>query len=51
MLNTMGMQDKYDLLLYYRDNLIASSGTVGDWIDIAHIPSALGVELPEKLAK
>lgn len=42
---------KYDLLLYYRDNLIASSGTVGDWIDIAHIPSVLGVELPERLAK
>lgn len=37
--------------MYYRDNLIATSGTVGDWIDIAHIPSALGVELPEKLAK
>lgn len=51
MLNTMDLQDRYDLLMYYRDNLIATSGTVGDWIDIAHIPSALGVELPEKLAK
>ena len=51
MLNTMDLQDKLDLLIYYRDNLIATSGTVGDWIDIAHIPSALGVELPEKLAK
>jgi hypothetical protein len=30
MLSTMNLQDKYDLLLYYRDNLIATSGTVGD---------------------
>ena len=30
MLSTMELQDRYDLLLYYRDNLIASSGTVGD---------------------
>lgn len=29
-LNTMDLQDKYDLLIYYRDNLIATSGTVGD---------------------
>lgn len=29
-LNTMDMQNKYDLLIYYRDNLIATSGTVGD---------------------
>jgi hypothetical protein len=27
---TMGLQDKYDLLQYYRDNLIATSGTIGD---------------------
>ena len=51
MLSTMNLQDKYDLLLYYRDNLIATSGTVGDWIDIAHIPVVLGVELPERLEK
>jgi hypothetical protein len=29
-LSTMDLQDRYDLLLYYRDNLIATSGTVGD---------------------
>ena len=29
-LNTMSLQDRYDLLNYYRDNLIATSGTVGD---------------------
>lgn len=42
---------KYDLLIFCRDNLIASAGTVGDWIDIAHLPSVLGVELPERLEK
>ena len=36
---TMDLQDRYDLLLYYRDNLIATSGTVGDWIDAASLPS------------
>ena len=51
MISTMDLQDKYDLLIYYRDNLIATSGTVGDWIDLAHIPSALGVELPQRLEK
>jgi hypothetical protein len=30
MLATMDLQDRYDLLLYSRDNLIATSGTVGD---------------------
>lgn len=45
------LQDKYDLLHFYRDNLIASSGTVGDWIDISMIPASLGVKLPERLQK
>ena len=51
MMATMDLQDKYDLLLYCRDNLIASSGTVGDWIDVAHIPVFLGVEMPERIMK
>lgn len=50
-LSTMSLQDKYDLLIYSRDNLIASSGTVGDWIDLAHLPSTLGVDLPDRLQK
>ena len=45
------LQDKYDLLHFYRDNLIASSGTVGDWIDLSIIPASLGVKLPERLKK
>jgi len=31
--------------------LIANSGTVGDWIDLALIPKELGVDLPERLVK
>lgn len=50
-MDTMDLQDKYDLLIYSRDNLIATSGTVGDWIDIAHIPVALGVDMPARIMK
>lgn len=42
---------KYDLLVFYRDNLISSSGTVGDWVDLAYVPQVLGVDLPERLQK
>lgn len=49
--STMGLQDKYDLLQYYRDNLIATSGTIGDWVDAASLPSFLGVEMPERIQK
>lgn len=49
--STMDLQDRYDLLLFYRDNLIANSGTVGDWIDVASLPEFLGVEIPERLQK
>ena len=45
------LQDQYDLLNFYRDNLIANSGTVGDWIDLTLIPAELGAELPERLIK
>lgn len=45
------LQDQYDLLHFYRDNLIANSGTVGDWIDLTLIPAELGVSLPERIIK
>lgn len=51
MLATMDLQDRYDLLIYSRDNLIATSGTVGDWIDVAHLPVFLGVKMPERIMK
>lgn len=50
-LATSDLQDKFDLLHYYRDNLIATSGTKGDWIDVAHLPTFLGVELPDRIQK
>lgn len=49
--NTMDLQDKYDLTIYYRDSLIANSGTIGDWVDVNHLPAFLGEELPERLQK
>ena len=51
MMATMDLQDRYDLLIYSRDNLIATSGTIGDWIDLAHIPTVLGVDMPERVMK
>lgn len=44
-------QDRYDLLHFYRDNIIANSGTVGDWIDETLIPEHLGVKFSERLAR
>lgn len=45
------LQDKYNVLTFYRDNLIASAGTVGDIIDISVLPKILGNDLPERLKK
>lgn len=42
---------KYDLLLFFRDNLIASSGTVGDFIDMAMIPEELGANFTDRIQK
>jgi hypothetical protein len=50
-LATADLQDKYDILIFYRDNLIANSGAIGDWIDVAHLPTFLGVEITERLQK
>jgi len=36
------LQDKYNVLVFYRDNLIASAGTAGDILDIAVLPKMLG---------
>lgn len=39
------------MLNYYRDNLIANSGTAGDWLDLSMLPVALGTDLPERIQK
>lgn len=50
-INCMVLQDKYDVLHFYRDNLIASSGTVGDFINLPTLPTILGSTLSERLMK
>ena len=50
-LSTMDLQDRYDLLIYCRDNLIATGGTVGDWLDVASLPTVLGVDFPDRVKK
>lgn len=50
-LDTANLQDKYDCLHFYRDNVIAESGAVGDWVDVAHLPKFLGANVTERLMK
>lgn len=45
------LQDKYDILGFYRDSLIANSGTVGDFIDVSMLPKFLGSDVAERLQK
>lgn len=45
------MQDRYNILHFYRDQLIASSGTVGDILDIAMLPEVLGHDFAERFQK
>ena len=45
------LQDRYDLLNYYRDNLIANSGTAGVIMDMSLLPTNLGVIWPERVQK
>lgn len=51
MLACCHLQDKYDLAIYIRDNLIANSGTVGDYVDVSMLPSWLGQKPAERLQK
>jgi len=50
-LATANLQDKYDILHWYRDTLIANSGVKGDWIDVALVPTFLGTTPEERLLK
>lgn len=45
------LQDKYDMLVYFRDNVIANSGTMGDWLDLSMLPTAIGDDLTERIQK
>lgn len=50
-LQCSALQDKYDVVTYLRDNMLANSGTVGDWVDISMLPNVLGSDLTERLQK
>jgi hypothetical protein len=50
-LQCSALQDKYDLVSYLRDNVLANSGTTGDWVDISMLPNVLGTDLTERLEK
>jgi hypothetical protein len=50
-IKTANLQDKNDVLYFYRDNIIAESGAAGDWLDVAHLPKFLGQDTTERLMK
>lgn len=47
----MHLQDKYDIITFFRDNVIANSGTAGDWLDLSTLPTLLGDDLAERIEK
>ena len=50
-LATADLQDKYDIMQFYKNSIISNSGTAGDWVDLAFIPTFLGQKTEERLAK
>ena len=50
-LKTANLQDRNDILCFYRDCVIAESGGIGDWLDVAHLPKFLGADMEERLMK
>lgn len=47
----MVLQDKYDLCFFYRDKLLANSGSSGDWLNLPTLPAFLGDNMPERIMK
>lgn len=45
------LQDKYDLLNYYRDSIVANSGVKGSIVDFSLIPKFLGPDWASRLQK
>lgn len=50
-LSLKDLQDAYDVVHFFRDNLIANSGVDGSRINLAAIPKVLGGDLMERLFK
>lgn len=45
------LQDRYDVCIFLRDNLLANSGTIGDWLDVSMLPQFLGTDMTERIQK
>lgn len=50
-LQCSNLQDKYDVVMYLRDNILANSGTAGDWLDVSMLPTFLGADTTERIQK
>lgn len=50
-LQCANLQDKYDVVMYLRDNVLANSGTAGDWLDVSMLPTFLGADTTERIQK
>ena len=48
---TADIQDKYDILFYHYENLVATSGTKGTRVVLENIPKEFGNDLFERMAK
>lgn len=43
------LQDKYDILMFFRDTMIANAGVAGDWVDMSNLPAELGDNMIDRL--
>ena len=50
-LSLKDLQDSFDIVMFYRDNMIASSGLDGSRINMAAIPKVLGQNYMERILK
>jgi len=50
-LSLKDLQDSYDILSFFRDNLIANAGVDGSRINLAAIPKVLGQDYMERILK
>lgn len=52
MVNSMReLQDLYDIMLFFRNNIVANSGVSGSRVNVAAIPKALGKKFMDRLTK
>ena len=51
MLTCAHLQDQYDILYFFRNSLVANSGTAGDFLDMSQLPTFLGTDATERVQK